>query len=1316
MKKFLSLVLALVMTMSLVTISAGAKDFTDADKVNYDEAIAVLSAVKVIDGYTDGSFKPQTPLNRGQAAKIICNLVLGPTTAAELSATVAPFSDVPANNIFAGYITYCANEGIICGYGDGTFRPTASLTGYAFLKMLLGALGYDAEIEGYNNPGSFGIQVAKQAIGIGLNKGLKDTFNGNKTVTREEACLYALNTLKATMVEYDQKIVANVNGAQVTVGTSVAQDVKWGVATLNDGNIKNDGFVQFAEKYFPKLELEITNGMYGRPANTWKNKKAEIGTFTSIEPTYVYTKGTKAKDVYKDLGKAVVEDYTWTTFINGEEVEVVKPTKNGDKDYLYTGEGAVTEIYVDADKETVVVCEINFYLGQVTKVKSDDDGEYITIKELSKLGAETPSCNLDEKTFYVEGYEEDDYVVFTVDFNDDDDYVIGEVFEPQTVTGEVKRVESDTASEKAYVKLDDGEKYEYSGKNHIVYDLDSVKEYHPELNKEYILYMDPNGYVLGFELAEDEVAQYLYVKDSDEEMNDWVAKVVLTDATAPKVDVKSKVKGLNDYKTPEGFNAKGFNKDDEIVWINGVKKDKSGIDELVWKYSTNDKGQYTLTYVQDQYKTTKEKAAEIHNGKSYVSDGKNNFIVDMKTVFVDVKGEKSYTGYKEVPNVKNATLVYVLDGENEKELDGKIAKVVFILEGDVYDENATYFVLAKDKRESGDYNDKNNYWEFSDSFVNGAKTPLKVTYDAVANLEKVDPTAVQTVTMKDGSTIYCLKAGILYKATKTVKDGQYIDEVEAVKADPQNPTKMPVEGEPNAVGDNAFWLSTAKDAPVKFDTDNETVYVTVRKLVDLKGKVEWKISDGNIKDLKALTNDNKTKYSAKDAMVVKAANDDNTARLVYIFWTETELGNTKTVTFTGDHFTVAAENATSSVAGKVLTVADKGMDAKFSVTADAGYELVSVKLDGVELKAKDGVYTIPEVTKDLTVEVVTKKTVTEAGVVTLTGTNFTVTYPAAGARPGVDQALKAIEKWLKDNDYTDVVMTGAGINKFKFSAKDIYGLVNELYWDANGDTYFYPTYLLNKVATKAGTVIPVNPNTYTEINGTLYADDQKLTADSTVKYNVIKVTDGTNELLRTEKKADGNVTFTLADGKGGYFGTDADHTARYKANLTVSAAGNKDLTVYAYASVKVNDADATMIKVGLTAATNTGTQKDFMKVNNEFVAQAANYTVKDTDKDVVIETGYKKLVLVTSDTDVVSATADKEYVKAKDTVKVTVTTIRLLSGETWTITVKGGELPGAGSVGPIAGQNEPVTKEITVTTDDDLNISGPVTLVVTADK
>ena len=129
MKKFLSLVLALVMTMSLVTVSAGAKDFTDDSKITYQEAVDVMSAVGVIDGYTDGSFQPTTNLTRGAAAKIICNLILGPTTASALGADTAPYKDVPTSNVFAGYIAYCQKEGIISGYADGTFKPAAPLTG-----------------------------------------------------------------------------------------------------------------------------------------------------------------------------------------------------------------------------------------------------------------------------------------------------------------------------------------------------------------------------------------------------------------------------------------------------------------------------------------------------------------------------------------------------------------------------------------------------------------------------------------------------------------------------------------------------------------------------------------------------------------------------------------------------------------------------------------------------------------------------------------------------------------------------------------------------------------------------------------------------------------------------------------------------------------------------------------------------------------------------------------------------------------------------------------------------------------------------------
>ena len=69
-------------------------------------------------------------------------------------------------------------------------------------------------------------------------------------VTREEAALYAFNTLKATMVDYDQKITTNVNGVDVTISQGNAKPVTWTEGINEDGNIKDDNFVQFAEEFF----------------------------------------------------------------------------------------------------------------------------------------------------------------------------------------------------------------------------------------------------------------------------------------------------------------------------------------------------------------------------------------------------------------------------------------------------------------------------------------------------------------------------------------------------------------------------------------------------------------------------------------------------------------------------------------------------------------------------------------------------------------------------------------------------------------------------------------------------------------------------------------------------------------------------------------------------------------------------------------------------------------------------------------------------------------------------------------------------------
>ena len=268
------------------------------------------------------------------------------------------------------------------------------------------------------------------------------------------------------------------------------------------------------------------------------------------------------------------------------------PTSKDDSTWKYTGKGTVTEIYIDDADATVTVVEINYYLGQVSKVKSDSKGEYVTVKAIST------EPKLDDNDFYAEGYEEDDYVVFTVDYNEDEDFYICELMAPETVSGEVTRVDKDAESNSAnndnddsYVRID-GNKYSYASKNHNVYDLDEGKNVHPVLNENYTLYLTPEGYILGYALADQSPDQYLYVEDSDEELGDWVAKVVLEDGTSSKVELK------NDY-------VKSDNGDYDIKWVKDdgtdygpsdqIQKVRTNIDKHVFAYTVNDAGLYTLT-------------------------------------------------------------------------------------------------------------------------------------------------------------------------------------------------------------------------------------------------------------------------------------------------------------------------------------------------------------------------------------------------------------------------------------------------------------------------------------------------------------------------------------------------------------------------------------------------------------------------------------------------------------------------------------------------------------------------------------------------
>jgi len=496
MKKFLALVLALVMTMSLVTISAGA-DFADDASITYEEAVDVVSAAGIVGGYADGSFNPKGTLTRGAAAKIICNMILGPTTAEALSANTAPFSDVPADHVFAGYIAYCVNEGIISGYADGTFRPAGTLTGYAFMKMLLGAIGYDADIEGYTGT-NWSIQVAKRALNIGLNKGLEGTFVGTKALTREEACLYAFNALKATMVKYDSKSSITVGDIVITQD-SEAEEVY--VGTADTDKIKDDGYEQFAEKYFTDLKKSSDNDAYGRPATKWVYDKTTIGKYTE-DAVLTYTTKVEAQvmaDDAEDAGYSVPSTTVATTADNYNKK--IALYQNGYKVSDLTaaeieaaisakaeqgGKGIAIELYADDNDVINRAVVVVTYLAKVNTIGKDKvatkavDERSLTLADGTVARYEDDTIGFDE---VYETVEKGDYVLVMPysDGKTGSDKAV-EIAIPETVVGALT-YSSSSAVKVAGVKYDIG-----ATATGAPYTLSS---------KDVTLYLDNYGYAIG---------------------------------------------------------------------------------------------------------------------------------------------------------------------------------------------------------------------------------------------------------------------------------------------------------------------------------------------------------------------------------------------------------------------------------------------------------------------------------------------------------------------------------------------------------------------------------------------------------------------------------------------------------------------------------------------------------------------------------------------------------------------------------------------------------------------------------------------------
>ncbi len=164
LKKFLALVLAMMMTLSLmITVNAATtSDFTDKDSITkeFGEGVEVLKGMGVFEGYEDGTFLPKNSITRAEVATIVYRLATGDAKGdqAHLYKDYQKFDDVKPDHWAAGYINYCANAEWIAGYGNGKFGPNDSVTGYQAAAMILRAVGYGKNGE-FQGP-TWQVQVA----------------------------------------------------------------------------------------------------------------------------------------------------------------------------------------------------------------------------------------------------------------------------------------------------------------------------------------------------------------------------------------------------------------------------------------------------------------------------------------------------------------------------------------------------------------------------------------------------------------------------------------------------------------------------------------------------------------------------------------------------------------------------------------------------------------------------------------------------------------------------------------------------------------------------------------------------------------------------------------------------------------------------------------------------------------------------------------------------------------------------------------------------------------------------------------------------
>lgn len=194
MRKTIGKVLLILLILSFISSISFAIS-SDIENHWARQDIIYLTGKGIIQGYSDGTFRPNGSISRAEFLTMI-NKVFGYTEKTEIS-----FTDVKKDDWFYDDVRKAVSVGYIQGYEDGTMRPNKPITREEASKMIAVACRLEDEISNsaysFNDANQIG-EWAGNYIGIlkdkGYMSGYEDgTFRPKRQITRGEAAKILAN-------------------------------------------------------------------------------------------------------------------------------------------------------------------------------------------------------------------------------------------------------------------------------------------------------------------------------------------------------------------------------------------------------------------------------------------------------------------------------------------------------------------------------------------------------------------------------------------------------------------------------------------------------------------------------------------------------------------------------------------------------------------------------------------------------------------------------------------------------------------------------------------------------------------------------------------------------------------------------------------------------------------------------------------------------------------------------------------------------------------------------------------------------------------